>query len=244
MASICALASEHGLALLEDGSNAHGARQGGRLVGTFGQGSAFSLQAQKLITGGEGGIVLTDNEEVFYRALMLGHFNKRCRQEIPQEHPLYQFAITGMGMKLRAHPLAAAIAVEQFSHLDVWIANKCKNVAILTETLAGIPGLELPRVANDSVPSWYAYNLRFTSEMTERHSVAFLHERLIAAGCTEIDRASSTRPLHLLPLFQNPAVLFPNYGANGVSYKPGDFPVSEALYETTLKLPVWCMDGD
>ena len=107
-----------GLQLFEDGSHAHGARYHGVPIGAATDASAFSMQAQKGLPAGEGGFLLTDDEEVQYRALLLGHFNKRCRDEIPDDHALRKFDITGMGLKLRIHPLAAAIAFEQFDRLQ------------------------------------------------------------------------------------------------------------------------------
>ncbi|MCQ4142743.1 aminotransferase class I/II-fold pyridoxal phosphate-dependent enzyme, partial [Chryseobacterium sp. EO14] len=89
MDKIVAICKQYHLHLIEDCSHAHGAKYKGQLVGTFGIGAAWSLQGQKIITGGEGGILTTSSEEVYYRALLLGHYNKRCRQEIPQDHPLY-----------------------------------------------------------------------------------------------------------------------------------------------------------
>jgi dTDP-4-amino-4,6-dideoxygalactose transaminase len=101
---------------MEDGSYAHGATYKNKKVGTFGNSSAFSMQGKKTLTGGEGGFLLTNDENVFYRALLLGHYNKRCKQEIPNEHELYSLAVTGMGLKFRIHPVAAAIAEEQFQN--------------------------------------------------------------------------------------------------------------------------------
>ena len=65
MESIEKLARKFNLMLFEDASHAHGAKYRGRKIGTFGNASAFSLQAQKILTGGEGGILLTDNDEIF-----------------------------------------------------------------------------------------------------------------------------------------------------------------------------------
>lgn len=96
--------------LLEDCSHAHGAEIYGKKVGTFGDIAAWSLQGQKTVTGGEGGIILTDDKNLFNRALLQGHYNKRPKSEIDKSDDLYKYYLTGMGLKLRAHPLAIAIA--------------------------------------------------------------------------------------------------------------------------------------
>jgi dTDP-4-amino-4,6-dideoxygalactose transaminase len=116
MDAITVIAKKHNLRLLEDCSHAHGAKFNEQKVGTFGDAAVWSLQGQKTVTGGEGGILLTDDGEIHTRALLLGQYNKRCKQEIPRDHPLYQYALTGFGLKLRAHPLAIAMADQQFDH--------------------------------------------------------------------------------------------------------------------------------
>lgn len=92
VASFCA--RQH-LALVEDCSHAHGATYKGRLVGTFGEAAAWSLQTQKLVAAGEGGIMLTSDRQVYDRAQLLGHFNKRAQEEMDPTGPLYKFATTG-----------------------------------------------------------------------------------------------------------------------------------------------------
>lgn len=82
MAALSQLAAKHGIMLLEDASHAHGAASGTRKVGTFGT-AAFSLNGPKPLSAGEGGLIATDDDEVYYRALLHGHYNKRCRNEIP-----------------------------------------------------------------------------------------------------------------------------------------------------------------
>ena len=131
------VSDRHGIPLLEDGSHAHGARYSGRRIGGFGRASAFSLQGQKTLTGGEGGVLLTDDEEVFYRALALGHHNKRCKTEIPAGHPLRPYATTAFGLKFRIHPLAAAIVEEQLRSLDEIIASREAQAQEMAEMLGG-----------------------------------------------------------------------------------------------------------
>ena len=71
------------------------------------------MNGPKALSAGEGGFLLTDDDELYHRALLHGNYNKRCRTEIPVRHPLYRYATTGMGLKFHIHPLAAAIALEQ-----------------------------------------------------------------------------------------------------------------------------------
>jgi len=244
MDSILHITEKYGLKLFEDGSHAHGATYNGNKVGSFGHASAFSLQAQKTLMGGEGGFLITDDEESFYRGLLLGHYNQRCRKEIPPEHNLYKFAVTGMGLKLRIHPLAAAIAQEQFNSLEEVLAGRREMAKVMADGLRGLPGIVLPR--GDSTKrssSWYAFVFQYDKEQLENVPIEKLYDAFIAEGCTELDRPNSTAPLNYHPLFQNPEHLFMDYKSK-INYRQGDFPNAEQFYNRALKLPVWHNPND
>lgn len=243
MDGLTALAAEHELLLLEDASHAHGARIGERKVGTFGDAAAFSLNGPKPLSAGEGGFVLTNDDELFYRLLLHGQYNKRCRTEIPNDHPLYAYAVTGMGLKHRIHPLAAVIAEQQLGRLDEYLAGRAITAAYLCEELGDLLGLVAPEPRAGAQPSWYALALQYQPEELEDLPVERFYDALRAEGCAEVDRPGSTCPLNLHPLFQEPGALFPEY--KGVfSYSPGDFPIAETIYQRTLKLPVWHHEDD
>lgn len=231
------IAARHGLLLLEDASHAFGAIYHGKPAGSLSHAAAISLQGQKTLTGGEGGVVLTDDDEVFYRALMLGHYNKRCRSEIPETHPLHIYATTGMGLKLRIHPLAAALADAHLDHMHDLLAGRRRIAAMMSAGLAGIPGLTLPIVPPNVEPSWYAFVMQYAKCEV---SLTQFHEAALAEGCLELDRPSSTRPLHMHPLFTQPSALFHRFPAP----KSGAFPVAERFHRHSLKLPVWHADED
>ena len=78
MSAIMALVRTYGLKLIEDCSHAHGASYQGQLLGTFGNASIFSLQGSKLVAAGQGGILLTNEQEIYERATLLGHFKVRA----------------------------------------------------------------------------------------------------------------------------------------------------------------------
>ena len=243
MAPLAEMAQRKGLLLLEDGSHAHGATCHGRVVGTLGDAAAFSMQGQKTLTGGEGGFLLTEDDEIFYRSLLFGQYNNRCKNEIPRDHPLFKYAVTGMGLKLRIHPIAAAIAEYGLLRLDEVLAGRRKTAARMSSALSGLPGIEVPSVPDGVCPSWYGYMLRYRSEQLGGLSRERFHQAVVAEGCTEFDMPGSTRPLNLHPLFQVPEGLFPGY-AGLVKYRPGDFPAAERYHATSFKLPVWHRPDD
>ncbi|NKY52290.1 DegT/DnrJ/EryC1/StrS family aminotransferase [Nocardia vermiculata] len=206
--SLAGLADVYGVQLLEDGSHAHGAMVGSRKVGIFGRASAFSMNGPKPLSAGEGGFILTDDEQVYYRTLLHGQYNKRCRNEIPPSFSLSRFGVTGMGLKHRIHPLAAAIALEQLPRLDEHLEARAKVANKICGELADLAAITPPRTDSDTRPSWYGLALQY-EEDAHSLSIDRLYEALKAEGCVELDRPGSTCPLNLLPLFQEPGPLFP-----------------------------------
>jgi dTDP-4-amino-4,6-dideoxygalactose transaminase len=244
MATLAAIADAHGLVLLEDGSHSHGAGIDGKKVGTFGLASAFSLNGPKPLSGGEGGFVLTNDDDTYYRVLTFAHYNKRCRSEIPEGHPLAQYAVTGSGLKLRIHPLAAALAFDQLQRLDGYLTGRAEIARYLTEHLAQVPGLDVTPVPEGVVHSWYGLTLTYRPDELGGLPIERFHQALLAEGANEFDRPGSTSPLHELPLYQRPDLLFPGHPQHHNQYPPGAFPVAENAYRHTIKLPVWHREQD
>ena len=197
MNEICKIAKGNNLLLLEDCSHAHFAKFEGKLVGTFGDMSAYSLQGQKTLTGGEGGIFMTNLDKFYYKSLLFGHYNKRCKTEIPKNYSLPKFSVTGMGLKLRIHPLAAAIANEQFDKMKDVIKNRKIIAEKLINGLKNLPGIKIPKISKKSNPTWYAFMMQYNSSELGGLPIEKFYEALIAEGCIELDRPGSTRPLNL-----------------------------------------------
>lgn len=244
MGEIVKICNENNLLLLEDCSHAHGALYEGKTVGSFGDLAAWSLQGQKSVSGGEGGILATNNKEFYYKALLLGHYNKRCKQEIPKDHNFYKYATTGMGLKYRAHPLAVAIALETFKNLDKYLTVRRSFVRKIFKELKEVKGLRIPNISQGTEPSWYSLVFQYCPDELGGLSREKFFEALQAEGLVEADCPNSTSPLNLLSLFQNPTELFPAYKNQDFNYRPGDFPVAEAFYQNAIKLPVWAMKKD
>lgn len=243
MASLKTIAEDHNLLLIEDGSHAHGATTDDQRVGTFGHAAAFSMNGPKPLSAGEGGFFLTDDDETYYRFLLHGQYNKRCRNEIPSNHELRPYATTGMGLKLRVHPLAAAIALQQLGRLDEHLAGRQAVARQMCEALGRLPGIVAPVPPAGVKPSWYGLALRYRSAELDGLDIDQLYAALQAEGCRELDRPGSTCPLNLHPLFQDPGKVLPDYRPQ-LAYRPGDFPVAESLHRNTLKLPVWHRSED
>ena len=230
------------LALFEDCSHAHGARYKGRVVGTFGDAAAWSLQGQKIVTGGEAGILLTDDDGLYHRAQLLGHFNKRCLAEIPPESPLYRYAVTGAGLKFRASPLALAFANEQMDHLDAWLARKREYASRITRAISGFPFVRPPSFEGKE-PSWYAYAFLFLRDDHAWNRDLFVRH-LHARGLEAVDVPGSTAPIGDFPLFREPSGAIPSYPGGPAGNASGSFPASKGYHAAAVKMPVWALESD
>lgn len=243
MPLIKAVCDQNNLMLFEDCSHAHGATSHGKLVGTWGTAAAWSLQGQKIISGGELGILATNQSEIYYRAQLLGHFNKRSMQEIPKDHDLYDYTVTGLGLKLRANVLGVALANEQFTHLDQWLKQKREFAALLDSRISQITGLSIPRRQAQSEPAWYGYVMQYNQEFFPGVPRSLFQEAVCAEGAIELDVPNSTCPLARLELFQSPERLHAT-SQNYVAPNLQDYPNAEKFYSSALKLPVWVQESD
>ncbi len=139
MDSIMEIAQKYDLKVIEDCSHAHGASYHGIKTGIWGDVGCFSLQGTKTLPGGEGGILVTNNEEYYERAVALGHYD--VIPTLNSSSPYRKYALTGMGYKYRIHPFAAALANAALDDLDEISAIREQNARKLNNGLDGIPFL-------------------------------------------------------------------------------------------------------
>lgn len=243
IADLQALAKRHGLLLIEDGSHAHGAAIGDRRIGSFGDMAAFSLQGPKPISGGEGGVLLTDSDDLYYEAVAWGHYNKRCKSEIPSDHYLHQYATTGYGLKLRAHPLALAIIEQQLSTFGAVLKGRGRTAAAMTALIESTGYFECVLPRHNEIASWYALPV-LAPIVGSPSSTRRAHEALLARGCLEADRPGSTGPLNDLPLLQDPGRLYRWPQVRYRKYSSNDFPGARAFHDRLIKIPVWDREED
>lgn len=152
MPALTAIADRAGLAVVEDAAQAHGARVGGRAVGSFGTG-CFSLYATKNVQCGEGGIVTTADDALADRLRLLRNQGMRVR---------YRYEAVGHNWRLT--DLQAALAVPQMARLARTNAARSANAARLSAGLHDIPGLVTPVVPAGREHVWHQYTVRVTPE--------------------------------------------------------------------------------
>lgn len=240
MDALLAISAETGVPVVEDCSHAHGALYKGRPVGSIGRVGCWSLQGTKPVSGGEGGVLATNDAAVFDRACLLGQVNRMVGMDL-QTSAYAKHQPLGIGMKLRAHPLAIGIALEQLRKLVSLNAGRSRYVDDIEAGLVRIPGLSpVPTSEGSTRGGYYAFPIRYASEAFDgRPATAFI-ELLRSNGVPAC--GSTYQLLHRLPLFAEGLDLFtrgrgPLIGDYG-GYRDGDFPEAERLHRDLVFLPM------
>jgi L-glutamine:2-deoxy-scyllo-inosose/3-amino-2,3-dideoxy-scyllo-inosose aminotransferase len=171
--AIRALCRAHGLALIEDCAQAHGAAWDGRRVGSWGDIGTFSMQQTKLLTAGEGGAAVT-RDSALYRRMYQLRSDGRSRVAVPRAGEM-ELSMAGeiMGSNYCMSELTAAVLSGQLQHLDAQNAHRMNAAQALDSQLAEIPGVvpvaALPKVTERT---YYYYSFRITREAFAGHDAA------------------------------------------------------------------------
>jgi len=230
MDAITEIARARGLALIEDCSHAHGATYRGKKVGTFGDIACFSLDNRKLLASGEGGILVTDDQRLFERALMLGDFGPRLFSDLTLPETA-RYRDTGFGCKYRIHPLSAAIANEEMNSLEHYIRLRKEKLDYLSKGIGAMPGIAPPHT-RDYVTRGAYFGYRPFYRKHELNGLGLdVFLKILNAEGMEI-RQSSHPPLHRLPLFTD----------KWPRYRNVSLPHSEAFFNGTASLPTFTLE--
>ena len=157
MDEIMAIARRHGLKVIEDVSHAQGGHYKGRMLGTFGDVAAMSLMSCKSFAIGEGGMLVTDDAEIYKRAIRLGHYDRIidvCTDEEMEAPKNIPFG----GLKNRMHQVSAAIGLEQLKKHDAEIAEIDRAMKYFWKGVGDVPGIRViyPTDAGSDKAGWYA----------------------------------------------------------------------------------------
>jgi len=189
MDALCAIAEKHGIAVIEDAAHAHGAIWQGSSVGNFGLATAFSFQEFKLITAGEGGIVLTNSSSV---AEKVWSYCNQGRRKGMGWHEHFT-----LGSNYRITGLQAAVLCEQLRRLPAQIRTRTENVTYFRERLRSFRGISLPE--DDARVRRHPYYL-----VTLRYDPSFFSgvERNIAIKALQAE-GIPVQPTYPFPLYRN-----------------------------------------
>jgi dTDP-4-amino-4,6-dideoxygalactose transaminase len=222
MDALGAIATQHGLVLIEDVCQAAGASYRGRRLGTFGDAGAFSLQFNKIITTGEGGVMITDRDDLLDLALDVHD----CANSVRRGVGLPKFA----GFNFRASELTGAMARVQLGRLDGLLDRMRANHARLSAGINGLPGLTLRRANCDEGDAGIALIAFADDAARAADAVAALN----AEGVLAMQIYSPATPdLHVYPYWAPVLAALEAAGA-----EPPDCPRTLDLLERTIHVDV------
>jgi len=231
--AILAIAKKHNLKVILDAAQAPGAIYKGKYAGTLADIGGFSLNYHKHIHTGEGGILVTNDDELAERCRLI-----RNHAEAVVEGKGVTNLNNMVGYNFRLGEIECAIGIEQLKKLDSLIALKQRNAYQFTEGLRGLSGLRTPLVGENCTHVYYIYPLILDTKILDVDR-DYIIRALKAEGVENISAGYCN--IHLLPMFQKKMA----YGSNGfpwssdickrdVSYEKGICPVAEELHDNSF----------
>ena len=226
MDAVHAIAARHGLAVVEDAAHALPTSYKGRKVGTLASAATvFSFYANKTITTGEGGMLVTRDEKLADRArvMRLHGMNRDAFDRFTAKVPSWYYEVVAPGFKYNLTDIAAALGLHQLAKAERFAAARRAIAQQYDAGLAGLPVILPPQAQPGDEHPWHLYVLRLRPEA--RLGRDALIEALFARGigCS----------VHYIPLHQHP------YWRDRYALAAADFPHSQAAYEAMLSLPLY-----
>lgn len=217
MAPLVEIAEENGLAIVEDGAQAHGATYRGQGVGTFGIG-CFSFYATKNLTTGEGGIITTNDDEIADTLRVMRNQGMRAR---------YEYVMAGHNYRLT--DLQAAVVLPQLDEYADLLEKRRANAAGLTARLAAVDGLVLPQQLEGREHVWHQYTVLLPEGVDRQAFVDGLAAEGVGSGI----------------YYPKPVYDYDTY-ANRADVIRSETPVSDSVAARCVSLPVhqYLSEGD
>lgn len=224
MDAIKEIANKHGLVIIEDAAHSVGAKYNGEMVGSIADMTTFSFHPVKHITTGEGGMVTTDDEELYEKLkLFRTHGITREIELLERKNPEpWYYEQLALGYNYRMSDIQAALGISQLKKLDGFISGRRQIVDKYNNAFKGIAEITVPYQDPRTYSSYHLYVISLKLEklsISRREFFEKLREKNIGVN------------VHYIPVYY-----FPYYERLG--YKKGICPVAESFYETIITLPL------
>lgn len=223
MAKIMDVARKHGLRVVEDAAHSLPTTFEGRKIGTIGDVTVFSFYATKTIATAEGGMVVTENEELAKRIkiMRLHGFNRDAWDRYNSPKAAWYYEIVAPGYKYNMPDMAAAMGIHQLAKCDAFAAKRTAMAQRYDEAFRGLEGIRTPHVDRPADRhAWHLYAL----QMNEQWRDAFFDRmKDLGVGCS----------VHFIPLHLQP------YWRDRYGFAPEAFPRALAAFKRELSLPIY-----
>jgi len=218
MSKIMEIARRHNLAVIEDACEAIGAEYKGKKVGSFGNCGVFAFYANKQITTGEGGIIVTNNKDV---AKLCESMRNQGRGEDNR-----WLSHVRLGYNYRMSELSAALGLVQMERISEMLEKRSRVADFYNQRLSQIKEVKIPYVGPEiNKMSWFVYVIRLDSRRFSRGDRDKIIQELDNRG---IQCRDYLPPIHLEPFY-----------VEMFGYQQGDFPITEAVSDSTIALPFY-----
>jgi dTDP-4-amino-4,6-dideoxygalactose transaminase len=226
MSAIAAIAREHGLAIVEDAAHAFPTTFQGRMIGTLDSDiTVFSFYANKTMTTGEGGMLVTRDPAIAARArtMRLHGINRDAFDRFTATVPSWYYEVVAPGFKYNLTDVAAALGIHQLRKAEAFRTRREEIAKIFQREFAGLPLLLPSEAPEGDRHSWHLYVVRLRDDvlMTRDAFIERLYEH--GVGCS----------VHYIPLHLQP------YWRETFGLRRDMFPVSQAAYERMVSLPIY-----
>lgn len=224
------LCKKNKLVLIEDGAHSIGTKYNGKAVGSIADMTTFSFHPVKTVTGGEGGAVLTNNEQ-YYKKLLLyrAHGITRDPELLEREsHGSWYYEQIDLGMNYRMTDIQAALIVSQLDKLSAFSKRRKEIVERYNEAFSEIPELFVQQEIPESDTTRHLYILRLKTETLTCSRREFFEAMAAEGICCNV---------HYIPVYYHPYY-------EKLGYQKGLCPQAEKLYEEIMSLPLYYAMAD
>lgn len=221
---------KHGLVLIEDGAHVIGTRYKGKYNGSIADMTTFSFHPVKTVTCGEGGAVLTNNEEYYQKLLLYRTHGITKNPELMEHEPdgPWYYEQIALGMNYRLTDIQAALLISQLDKLSMFSDRRKEIVKTYNEAFAKLPQITVQKEIPESDTTRHLYILRLNLDRLRIGRKEFFEALKAENVCCNV---------HYIPTYY-----FPYYEKLG--YKRGICPKAEKLYEEIISLPLYYAMSD
>ncbi|MBM7615382.1 UDP-4-amino-4,6-dideoxy-N-acetyl-beta-L-altrosamine transaminase [Alkaliphilus hydrothermalis] len=224
MDEIIKIAKEYNLIIIEDAAHGLGADYKGRKIGSIGDMTTFSFHPVKHITTGEGGMITTNDEEL-YNKLILFRTHGITRDKImlhnQEEGPWYYEQLV-LGYNYRMTDIQCSLGISQLKKLDGYVMKRREIAERYNKAFENIEGMIIPNQAEGHHSSWHLYVIQLDGKIKSARKEIFNQLRTAGLGVN----------VHYIPVYY-----FPYY--QGLGYTKGQCPKAEEFYEGIITLPLF-----
>lgn len=226
MGQLLAIAGKHGLKVMEDAAHALPTTCAGRLIGTLGSDvTIFSFYANKTITTGEGGMLVTRDRDIAKRArvMRLHGISRDAFDRFTAKVPSWYYEVVAPGFKYNMTDIAAAMGIHQLRKADRFQERRAQIAAMYDNAFQNLPIVLPPQPALGDRHSWHLYVIRLGDSVVMERDRFIERMFELGIGCS----------VHYIPLHLHP------YWRDTYKLRPEMFPASQQIYERTLSLPMY-----